>query len=211
VRAILEDDPEYPFKCSIWIGLDGKKRWTNAMPQVGSVQTVSDDGEPQTQNLRWQWWKRDDADVSALPWTITSVPIDAGDLILCSLTVISSHCVRLHVMNRTTGLFATVQLSRPQNTVFGATAEWIVERPADPAVPLTDKRPGPLYPLPDFGEIVIDRCATEHIPSPEAPAFLPRLIRLKERFLQYNRVAVISAASIRHEAPAKVRLTYRRP
>jgi hypothetical protein len=45
---------------------------------------------------------------------------------------------------------------------------------------------------------------------PSAPAFLPKLIRLEQRFLELNRLAVIAAASIRHESPSRVRVTYRK-
>jgi hypothetical protein len=91
-------------------------------------------------------------------------------------------------------------------TVLGSTAEWIVELPA------TSSESDPsFHPLPDYGKVVIDQCATEHALPPAAPTFLPRLIRMKQSFLQFNRVAVISTASRRHEPSTRVRMTYRRP
>jgi hypothetical protein len=209
VRA-EDESPTMAFQCSIWIGLDGKKRWTKTMPQVGSVHTIQDDGKPASHDLWWQWWKRDTkVQTDSLPWKIKGVPISPGDLILCSLSVTKPKTVRLHVINRTTGAFATVQLTR--DNVLGSTAEWIVERPANWLSFSPSSNSGPLFPLPDYGEVVVDRCATEHALPPAAPTFLPRLIRMKQKFLQFNRVAVISAPSTRHEPPGRVRMTYRRP
>jgi hypothetical protein len=206
------EPPGLPFKCSIWIGLDGKKRWTSSMPQVGSVHEIQDGGTSECHDLWWQWWKRkSDAVDDNLPWKIKGVPIRPDDLILCSLSVCATHpeIVRLHVLNRTSGIFATVQLKR--EAVLGSTAEWVVERPGDWLTPVGINREGPLFPLPDYDEVIIDRCATEHDPPPAAPAFLPRLIRMKQKFPQFNRVAVISQPSIRREPPARVRVNYRKP
>ncbi|MBV8700022.1 hypothetical protein [Bradyrhizobium sp.] len=50
----------------------------------------------------------------------------------------------------------------------------------------------------------------EHAP-PAAPAFLPLLIDLRQRFRPSDRVAVISAASILQEPPAQVRVSDRKP
>ncbi|KRQ01032.1 G1 family glutamic endopeptidase [Bradyrhizobium manausense] len=200
------------FKCSIWIGLDGKKRWTESMPQVGSGHKVQDGGVGESHELWWQWWHRDSPAVSDyLPWTIKGVPISAGDLILCSLNVSSTDpkTVRLHVVNRTSGIFATVQLKR--EPVLGSTAEWVVERPGDWATPIGINKDGPLFPLPNYGEVIIDRCATEHAFPPAQPAFLPRLIRMKQKFQQFNRVAVISNPSVRREPPARIRVNYHEP
>ena len=203
-------DQGEPFRCSIWIGFDGRKLWTQSMPQVGSVHTLGDNGQ-ESHGLWWQWWERNSAATADnLPWTISGVPIRRGDVILCSLSIRKNDptTVRLHVVNRTTHHFATVQISK--ELVLGSTAEWIVERPADWQAATQQNPSGPLFPLPDFGAIAISRCAVEHA-SPDAPAFLPRLIDLKQRFLPSDRVAVISAASIRHEPAAQVRVRYRRP
>ena len=204
------EDQSEPFRCSIWIGFDGRKRWTQSMPQVGSVHTLGNDGQ-ESHGLWWQWWERNSAATADnLPWTISGVPVSRGDVILCSLSIRKTDptAVRLHVVNRTTHRFATVQISK--EPVLGSTAEWIVERPADWQAATQQNPSGPLFPLPDFGEVAISRCAVEHA-SPDAPAFLPRVIDLKQRFLPSDRVAVISAASILHEPPAQVRVSYRRP
>jgi hypothetical protein len=205
IRA--SDDVGLPFRCSIWIGLDGKKRWTSSMPQIGSEQTLSREGK-QTQLLWWQWWQRDRADRLSLPSTIAGLPVSPGDLVLASLTALDPHCVRFHVANRTRDLFATVQVTRAAQLV-GSSAEWVVERPADPDL----GKPGPLYPLPAFGDIVIDRCAAAHeakgVEPRASPAFLPRLIRMIQVFAAPSRTVVISAPSVRSERAATLRMAYR--
>jgi hypothetical protein len=203
-------DPHQPFQCSIWVGIDGKKRWTRSMPQVGSEQTLEDDGS-QTQRLWCQWWRRDSKEEDALPWTIEGVPVSAGDRVFCSLTVINMNQVLIHVANRTTQTFATIIGSGPV-PLAGSSAQWIVERPANPDLgkpgPIID--PGPLYPLPDYGEVVIDECTAERFGSGGEPDWRPRYIRMTQVVENPSRVAVISAPSI-HEGPGTVRVTYRRP
>lgn len=204
------DPAKLRFQCSVWIGLDGKKRWSNSMPQVGTAQLLEDDGT-RDQYLWWQWWERAAtvASQNVLPWRIEGVPVRAGDLVLCSLMVSAPKTVRIHVVNRTSGLFATVQLTKAP--IDGATAEWVVERPAAWKFGSEKDRNGPLYPLPDYGEVVFDHCAAEHDAPPTRPGFLPRLIRMKQRFAQYNRVAVISAPSTRNLTPRRLKLRYQRP
>ena len=218
------DDQDLPFRCSIWVGLDGKKRWTDYMPQIGSEQTLADDGT-QEQHLWWQWWRRGSAAPRYLPFPIAGVPIAPGDLVLASLMALDPHRVRFHMANRTTGLFATIQVTRSVEYVLGTTAEWIVERPADPGLAgggggrhapghlhHGGRDPGPLYPLPDFGRVVFSRCAAAHaeggVEEPVNPPFLPRLIRMTQNFAEPSRTVVISAPSILREPAATVRVEY---
>lgn len=213
VQAGVRTDGEanLPFQCSIWIGIDGKKRWTHSMPQVGSVQELDKkDDKTQTQDLWWQWWQRGESDFSSLPWKMKGVPISAGDVVLCHLMVMDPHRVRVHVVNRTTGMFATVQLTSTAKLVC-STAEWIVERPANWLGATPTNPAGPLFPMPDYKEVVIDKCVSVHRPEEAASAWLPRLIRLKETFSNPTRSAVISTPSIREEPPRTVRMRYRRP
>ena len=203
-------DPDLPFQCSIWVGIDGKKRWTRSMPQVGSEQTLAN-GVPQTQRLWCQWWRRDSLEDDALPWYIDGVPISAGDRVFCSLTVIDRNHVRIHVSNRTKQTFATILGSGPV-PLMGSTAQWIVERPANPnrATDGTILDPGPLYPLPNYGEVVIDECTAERFGSGATPDWRPRYIRMTQVVENPSRVAVISVPSTREE-PGTVRVTYREP
>jgi hypothetical protein len=201
-----------PFCCSIWVGLDGKKRWTRSMPQVGTVQTIALDGTRETPSLWWQWWLRDKP---SGPNEISGVKIKSGDVVLCSLTVMSPNLVRFHVKNRNTGSFATIAVSEPK-PVLGATAEWVVERPADPDLGSGGLDPGPLFPLPDYGSVTLERCAArvEIMPGSGKPHHFhwqPRLIRMIQTLPGPTRTAVISTPVRRGQPQRTLKVLYRRP
>ncbi len=203
-----------PFRCSIWIGLDGKKRWTRSMPQVGTVHTVARDGTPEDPKLWWQWWVRDG---HSAPHDISGVPIRAGDEVLCSVTVVSPHEVRFHVKNRNTGTFAGFAVSEAM-PLYGATAEWVVEQPSDPPDrpkgASNRQGPEPLFPLPDYGSVVFKRCAAQAAAAPGLEGRChslgtPRLIRMSQLLAQPTRKALISVPSRRNQKPGELRVTYR--
>lgn len=205
-----------PFRCSVWIGLDGKKAWTRSMPQVGTVHTVACDGTPADPKLWWQWWVRDG---HSAPHDISGVPVRTGDEVLCSLTVVSPHEVRFHVKNRNTGTFAGFAVSEPV-PLRGATAEWVVEQPSDPQ---DDMKAGkgrralePLFPLPDYGSVLFRQCAAQAaaVPGLESryhPLRTPRLIRMSQRLAQPTRKALISVPSRRNQKSGELRVSYRAP
>ena len=199
-----ESDLGKQFRFSIWIGLDGKKGWTNSMPQVGTEHKLTKDDGTQEDIVWWQWWIRDE-DKPEWPRTMKGIAVKPGDRVLCSMSVMDPKYVRIHVVNRTTGLFTTVQLKGPKPLV-GATAEWVVERQSNVYI-----RRDFLYPVPDYSEVTFDKCAVENVrTTTPAPPWVPRYIRMTETFKKQRRVAVISTPSTGEE-PRKVRLTYRRP
>ena len=201
---VSPDCDPLPFQCSVWIGLDGKKQWTKSLPQVGSAHTIALDGTSQTQKLWWQWWERDG---HSQPYEISGVPIRPGDVILCSLSVVTSTLVRVHVINRTRGVFATLALcgSCP---LEGSTAEWILERPADPNNRRKEVGGVRLFPMPDYGALLIERCVAEHYPLRTTSLQTPRLIRMTESFSNPPSVKIISAPHYLTESPSNVRLIY---
>jgi hypothetical protein len=168
-----QEDPRLPFQFSMWIGLDGKKQWTKSMPQVGSEHGVDRvDPRGQWHFLWWQWWQRRDGQGPELPYIIEGVRVKPGNRVLCSLTVMSPECVRIHVINRTTGHFATVQL-KGDEPVRGGTAQWVVERQSDFRVSADV-----LHPLPDFTEVTFDRCDVDNGPMVSSPPWVPRYIQM---------------------------------
>lgn len=208
--------PGLPFRCSVWVGLDGKKAWTRSMPQVGTVHTVARDGTPEEPKLWWQWWVRDGR---SAPHDIPGVPIRAGDEVLCSLTVVSPHQVRFHIKNRNTGTFAGFAVSEPV-PLRGATAEWVVEQPSDPrdSPKAVDGRRKlePLFPLPDYGSVLFRQCAAQAAAAPGlegrcCPLRTPRLIRMSQRLTRPTRKALISVPSRRNQEPGELRVTYQAP
>lgn len=201
-----------PFRCSVWIGLDGKKGWTRSMPQIGTLQTVDAQGAAVDPTLWWQWWVKDG---QSAPYNITGIPVRSGDVVLCSLTVMGPTLVRFHVKNKNTGNFATIAVSGPA-PVYGSSAEWIVERPADEQLSSGVNDAGPLFPLPDYGTVMFEHCTVLAESSPASGAqqnipWHPRLINMVQTFSNPTRNAVISSPTRHAELSRTFEVTYRAP
>ena len=72
------------YRSSTWIGLDGHRRYTNGMPQMGTAHfvKVADDGcVTRDYHLWWQWWARGQMNP---PVRISNMPIEAGQIELGS-------------------------------------------------------------------------------------------------------------------------------
>jgi len=205
-RSALEP-PEVPFRCSIWIGIDGKKTTTHSMPQLGSMHEITEQGA-QVHGLWWQWWRRGYSKQDGLPFNVKGVKIDAGDRVMCSLVALSRTSVRMHFLNRTKNLFATLQVDGAA-PIKGLTTEWIVERPADFTRAMSPTDPGPLFPLPDFGVLEMDKCVADHGVLP-IPAWTPKFVNMVQQFTNPDRRPVISQPS-RDAEQGRVRLKYIRP
>ena len=204
-RSALEPG-DVPFRCSAWIGIDGRGG-TDSMPQLGSVHMVTAQGG-QRHGLWWQWWRRGYSAPDGLPHDVTGVPVDIGDRVMCSLTAISPTTMRMHFVNRTKGLFATLQVEGAA-PIEGSTVEWILERPADFTRAETPTDPGPLHPLPDFGSVTMDNCAADFGTRP-VPTWSPELIEMVQHFSHPDRIPVVSQPSNVGEGNT-VRFTYLPP
>jgi hypothetical protein len=147
------------YRSSTWIGFDGQRRYyRSTLPQIGTTQSI----EPATSTQKpffawWQWWVRDVAG-QAFPIQLIRPAIHAGDLVMSFMQVANDRSiVSFAITNLTTG--RAVQFSQgapPDNwgqpfKVSGATAEWVMERPADAP------NPAPL-PLPDYGTVDFHDC-----------------------------------------------------
>ena len=152
VPAGMPGSAEY--RSSIWIGLDGQRRYfESSLPQLGTAQSVN---APTTvpQFHTWcQWWLRDNPQ-TYIPVTL-SVGVAPGQLVMASLRVLNETRVHGIIENRTTGAILPFTMDAPTDTlsgmqlkVSGATAEWIVERPAD----------AELYELPNYGTVHFTNC-----------------------------------------------------
>jgi hypothetical protein len=203
-----KDDLDLPFQCSAWIGIDGKKEWTESMPQVGTEHGIDPDDGTHDHFLWWQWWQRRPGRDPELPYIIRGVPVKPGDRVLCSVTVVSPERVRIHVVNRKTNLFATVQLTADE-PVRGGTAEWVVERQSD-----FRRGPDVLHPLPDFTEVTFDHCAVEGLDAAVPPQqWVPRYIQLTQIMRtpdEQVRSAIISRPAVQEE-PRTVKVVYQSP
>jgi hypothetical protein len=199
-----------PFRCSVWIGLDGKKAWTQSMPQVGTLQSIDTDGRSEEPTLWWQWWLRHGA---SAPHTISGVPVRCGDIVLCSLSLVSATEVRFHVKNKNTGYFATVAVRDPE-PVRGTSAEWIVERPADQGLSGGPSDTGPLFPLPDYGTVTFESCAVRAetaIGDGQQQSFpwKPQLIRMVQAVSNPSRTVVVSWPTRHGKPPRALEIRYR--
>jgi hypothetical protein len=137
-----EDQSMLDFRCSIWIGLDGKRRWANSMPQLGSEQSA--DG---TTRLWWQWWTPTSR---RFQHYVEGIAVQPGDLLYCDLSMVTPDRARLHFVNRSRSLFTSVEVDG-EAPMRGSSAQWILERPAEPVVTPGTVEIGELYPMPNFG------------------------------------------------------------
>ncbi len=148
------------YRSSTWIGFDGQRRYyTSTLPQFGTAQHIdpSTSGPARSYSAWWQWWVRDDED-QAYPIVLPSPVIRAGDLIMCYMQVCDdrsgvSFVIRNFSTNHAVQFFQSAPLTsrgRPFK-VPGATAEWVMERPADPPDPT------PMQ-LPDYGTVNFHGC-----------------------------------------------------
>ena len=145
-------------RSSVWIGLDGARRYFNStLPQIGSSQDVNSSmGTPYY--LWWQWWMRG----NPMTYTPATLPVTVGanHRIMAHLQVLNDTKVVFRIKNQTTGKgYPPFKLKAPKQPgtlrrakVSGATAEWIVERPADPATGT--------YSLPAYGQVPFVDCYT---------------------------------------------------
>ena len=141
--------------CSNWIGLDGQRFYLNSSsPQIGTLSQLQANGTTVAQ--AWtQWWARGIANTVPVPLGLGVAP---GNQVLSVLTAIDSRTVILVMVNLSTmtampAMATAPPVQLPDGTtatpeIAGATAEWIVERPAIPGQPTR-------YNFPDYGHTEI--------------------------------------------------------
>jgi hypothetical protein len=174
---------------STWIGLDGQRGYFHStLPQIGTGQFLNllDDAGlaivPGSKTEAWvQWWP-------LCPVTLT-LEVVPGDLMLAWLVVLGPTEVQFIIVNISRLHYTPFTLFAPdvkmppqvpnpvQATVSGATAEWIMERPAICPSPL------PL-PLPYFPPLSFDLCLAVSARAPGTTGIRlrtltsPKLIRM---------------------------------
>jgi hypothetical protein len=151
---------------STWIGFDGQRRYyMSTLPQFGTAQNIEPSmGIPTRSYFAWwQWWVRG-LDGQTLPIKLTAPAIHAGDLIMCYMQVAADRAgVSFVITNLSTGHVVQFSQTAPAPPpgglpfkVSGATAEWVMERPAIPP------NPNPM-PLPDYGTVDFRDCGASAI------------------------------------------------
>jgi hypothetical protein len=166
------------FRSSIWIGLDGQRRYLDSsLPQIGTAQFLNSPDPPFSVWL--QWWLRNN------PMTFTPVLINLqilpGQRMMASLRVRDETHVDFLIENRTTGqIFLPFNMAAPTDTasgiqvkVSGASAEWVVERPSNATT-------GDVYDLPDYDEVHFTNCfaISANMPPSQPPG--PGLVQTLE-------------------------------
>jgi hypothetical protein len=131
-----------PFQVSVWVGLDGQRRYLNSsLPQIGTMSTYDETAPGYTTAQAWtQWWDRENPD-KTLPVPLP-LAVDPGDCVMAHLTAVGPQLVHLCMVNLTKHHCMAVWASSPSVRlhnglvvpleISGATAEWIVERPMIP-------------------------------------------------------------------------------
>jgi hypothetical protein len=188
------------YRSSIWIGLDGQRRYCDSsLPQLGTAQFVNAPASVQPFHTWCQWWLRDNP-LTYIPATL-SVVVAPGQRVMTSLRVVNETQVDCIIKNRTTGeilpftMYAPTDTSGRQVKISGATAEWVVERPA--------KQPDELYELPNYGTVHFTNCfalsakmPVGGVPEPGRERTLDgaRLIRMYKTERNPSRTVTLSKA-----------------
>jgi len=190
------------YRSSIWIGLDGQRRYfESSLPQLGTAQFVNAPVTAPPFHTWCQWWLRDNPQ-TYVP-AILSVGVALGQRVMASLRVLNETQVHGIIENRTTGAILPFTMDAPTDTasgmqlkVSGATAEWIVERPADEA--------GEPYELPDYRTVYFTNCCALSaempiggVPGPGREQTLDgaRLIRMYKSERNPSRTVTLSKAA----------------
>ena len=162
-----DPNPASEYIASVWVGLDGQRDYFNSsLPQIGTRHDLVISGNTVTINTNgwYQWWIR-----GQTPQPPNPVPIllDIGDRVFCDVQAKSptSATVTMAKFAASTKLKNVVwcqTLDAPssggvQAQISGATAQWIVERPAVVQV-LPAGQPPSLYELPHYSEVMFSDC-----------------------------------------------------
>jgi hypothetical protein len=173
------------YRSSTWIGFDGQRRYyMSTLPQFGTAQNIDMvNGVPTRSYFAWwQWWARE-VTGAAYPVKLTAPEIHPGDLIMLYMQVAADRGgVAFLIKNVTTGRAVNFFQGPPVGVavpfkVSGATAEWVMERSADPPDPT------PLE-LPDYGTVDFHDCGASAI-NPKTGATVERSLSAAQLINMY--------------------------
>ena len=199
--------------CSNWIGLDGQRFYLDSsLPQIGTLSQLQANGTT-TAEAWTQWWARGTANTVPVPLPLSVTP---GDQVLCVLTATDPQTVILVMVNLSTMQAQAVEATAPPvqvngimatPAIAGATAEWIVERPAIPGQTTR-------YNFPDYGHTEFDLCVAVESNSVDIAALFDgslqdlqgaRFIRMYDRLNDPQRTAFISMPKRRGDTAVRIR------
>jgi hypothetical protein len=201
--------PGGDYRCATWVGLDGLRRYSDSLPQLGTTQrvVVGATGTTRTVEAWWQWWIRG-ANYPPVPFP-ASFTVAIGDAVTCGLVMLSSTLVLVFIKNNDSGLYAGYVVVAPGAAASlsaiaalrGAHAEWIAERPMQ--LGSTD-----LYPLADYGLVDFSDCLTV-VPSQGRDLRGARFIWMSEMRRPPLRSTIISSAGKTGPPQTVMRARYR--
>ena len=121
----------------VWVGIDGNNKSSGTVEQLGTEEDVNN-GHPDY----YAWWEM----FPAQPYTISSMKVEPGDSITASVQYITwgAHAGQFHlsIVDKTSNhSFSKYARSSQYQSPLAAqrsSAEWIVEAPGVPTLPLAD-------------------------------------------------------------------------
>ena len=207
--------PSGEHKALIWVGLDGRNGMSPriSLPQIGTGHQIGTDAKSGVSHFAWwDWWRNrpdDPPERRTLPdgsqngkiTQIDNLPVEADDVILAGLEVQVSEDVLFFIKNQTKGQFRSFLAKRqPLGDIepLGSSAEWIVERPTDPAS-------RKFHALPNYGSVNFRHCVARAADAPLAPGRLMTpadttvMIEMRENFADPDRTVIVSRAKRRQD------------
>ncbi len=217
----VQPEADTIYKCSTWIGLDGQEFYLDSsLPQIGTEQFLPTSGGLAGARAWFQWWARHETKMHRK--YLSGVPVAPYDEVSCMIWVKDPERVHAFFRNHTTGKIAPVTNARspavklPEGPemhprVAGATAEWVMERPA---IPVAGLAPPPselqLYPFPQYDPLLFHDCigGVARVPGPPEEAAVlsgTRFLRLIEARRNPQRLAIISMPAKTNDISLQVR------
>jgi hypothetical protein len=144
IPATISSRPAGESHASLWVGIDGQPG--EDLFQAG-VECVAVAGEPSSYYAWWEWVPDDQVQ-------IPNLPVSAGQIVSCLLTVISNKSGAVFLKNMTTGDAVAFQVTAPAGALRAHIAEWIAER---------TKVNGALSTLADYGRVTFTIAASTHV------------------------------------------------
>jgi Peptidase A4 family len=199
-----EDAP----KTLVWVGLDGHNGRLPkiSLPQIGTFHTP--DGSSDDQHFAWSCWWHHSSQQQTVS-RITNFKFHPGQEIMAGLWVMICGDVSFFIKNQSTGDFCSFLCKRQSLgdiEPLGSSAEWVVERPTEPAT-------GKLYPLAAYGSVDFKYCMALAADKPLAPGRVMtladngRMIKMREAFADPYRTVYVSRAKQRRDSDGSIGVT----
>lgn len=180
------------YACSTWIGLDGHRRGSRSLPQIGTVQSI-EPGKAAEFEAWWQWWE---AGPTPGPTTVKGFPVAAGDSMLASIHVWPGIGVVGNLLNLSNGAMIwpiRIVPAAALDRIRALDAECVLERPKSITAPFRN------FPLPDFEETSFECWAFTQGATSSRSLRGARLIKMIHSVPNPGRIEALT--SVRRDGP----------